>query len=156
MATPANWEDDYEWELINDDGFVYRRKKPPGVDATSASALAPPLPDPAVEEKQRRERKKNALLKLKAKYRQEIDRWVHLSNTLKIMKQKSRIIISQEQKSPEPSDNTTSSLDQVTTTTPVAPAQSSSDSSYSQIVDELLLQVKIKCVHYLLSIVSIP
>ncbi|KAL1824643.1 hypothetical protein ACET3Z_011421 [Daucus carota] len=70
-----------EWELVNDDGFVYKRKKRPRLDI-SATTSAPP-PDPALEEKNRRNRKKRALLNLKAKYEAEISRWELLSNTLR-------------------------------------------------------------------------
>ncbi|KAL3526103.1 hypothetical protein ACH5RR_014475 [Cinchona calisaya] len=141
MARSANCEDDDDWELINDDGFVYKRKKRPGVECASVSAL--PLPDPAVEEKNRRERKKRALLKLKDAYQQEIDQWVHLSNTFKEMQQKSPIISSsssQQQKSREINDNTTSS-NKVSTASPV-PLEKSSDSDSRKLVDELLVQAE--------------
>ncbi|XP_027154015.1 uncharacterized protein LOC113753936 [Coffea eugenioides] len=128
-TTPVNWEPDDEWELINDDGFVYKRRKRPRVDLPSSSS-APGLPDPAVEEQNRRQRKKRALLKLKHKYQQEIEQWVHLSNTLKDMQQNSR----------QPNDAATSS-DQVTTTSPVPPEQSS-DSACRHLADELLLQAE--------------
>lgn len=135
MATiPVNWEHDDEWELINDDGFVYRRRKHPRVNlpsSTSASASALLLPDPAVEEQNHRERKKKALLKLKHKYQQEIEQWVHLSNTLNEMQQKSLIssqqqnfpVVGQQQKSPVPPDQ-------------------SLDSTCWKLVDELLLQAE--------------
>lgn len=72
-------EDD-EWELINDDGFVYKRKKRSRLDIT-ATTSAPP-PDPLVEENNRKIRRRNALLKLKDKYQAELFRWELLSNTL--------------------------------------------------------------------------
>lgn len=78
MSVP---EDD-DWELINDDGFVYKRKKRPRLLDISATTSAPP-PDPVVDEKNRRNRKKKALLNLKDKYEAEIFRWGLLSNTLR-------------------------------------------------------------------------
>ncbi|GAB2296832.1 hypothetical protein Dimus_030933 [Dionaea muscipula] len=78
----ANWESE-EWELTNDDGFVYKRKK----RRPDLASLAPPPPDPApdpeLEERQRRERKRKALLKVRDKYAREIFLWEHLSNTLR-------------------------------------------------------------------------
>ncbi|KAL4577159.1 hypothetical protein LXL04_013263 [Taraxacum kok-saghyz] len=77
-----------DWELVNDDGFVYKRLKRPRLDSTSASAVPPP--DPAAEAKARRERKKKALLKLKTKYEQEIQHWEQLSNTLKALQDRTQ------------------------------------------------------------------
>ncbi|XP_074366485.1 uncharacterized protein LOC141707298 [Apium graveolens] len=69
-----------EWELINDDDFVYKRKSP-RLDIT-VTPCAPP-PDPLVEDNNLKNRKKNALLKLKDKYQAEIFRWELFSNTLR-------------------------------------------------------------------------
>ncbi|MFS7951621.1 hypothetical protein Hanom_Chr07g00597261 [Helianthus anomalus] len=69
------------WELINDEGFVYRR-----LNHLRLEFAADPPPDPAAEAKAHRERKKNLLLKLKTKYQQEIDHWELLSNTLQALK----------------------------------------------------------------------
>ena len=66
-TTPVSWEPDNEWELINDDSFVYKRRKCPRVDLPSSTS-APGLPDPTVEKQNRRQRKKRAFLKLKHKY----------------------------------------------------------------------------------------
>lgn len=70
-----------EWELINDDGFVYKRKKRPRLDITATSSAPPP--DPLVEDKNRKIRRRNALLKLKDRYQAELFRWELLSNTLR-------------------------------------------------------------------------
>ncbi|KAL4588429.1 hypothetical protein LXL04_001318 [Taraxacum kok-saghyz] len=77
-----------DWELVNDDGFVYKRLKRPRLASTSTFAVAPP--DPAAEAKARRERKKKALLKLKTKYEQEIQHWEQLSNTLKALQDRTQ------------------------------------------------------------------
>ncbi|XP_010251046.1 PREDICTED: uncharacterized protein LOC104593068 [Nelumbo nucifera] len=76
------WEE--EWELCNDDGFVYKRKKR---RQDSIAAAAPPVPasDPVVEKRQRRERKKRTLMKLRDQYQKEIDHWERLSNMLQEM-----------------------------------------------------------------------
>ncbi|KAL8124297.1 uncharacterized protein LOC141716766 [Apium graveolens] len=70
-----------EWELINDDGFVYKRNKRPRLDITATTSA--PLPDPLVEDNIRKIRRRNTLLKLKDKYQAELSRWELLSNTLK-------------------------------------------------------------------------
>ncbi|KAK7381441.1 hypothetical protein VNO78_34132 [Psophocarpus tetragonolobus] len=68
-------EDDDQWELCNDDGFVFKRKRrridapPPSSDTDQHAAL--------------RRRKKQTLLKLKSKYQNEILQWESLSNTLR-------------------------------------------------------------------------
>ncbi|XP_074337045.1 uncharacterized protein LOC141674222 [Apium graveolens] len=68
-------------ELINGDGFVYKRNKRPRLDITAATSAPPP--DPLVEDNNRKIRRRNALLKLKEKYQAELSRWELLSNTLK-------------------------------------------------------------------------
>lgn len=82
-TTAANWDSD-EWEIVNDDGFVYKRKKR-RIDPTSFARSQDPEPDPALEVKQRRKRKRAALVKLKEKYQTELGLWDKLSNTLKAM-----------------------------------------------------------------------
>ncbi|XP_041005578.1 uncharacterized protein LOC121250514 [Juglans microcarpa x Juglans regia] len=76
-----------EWELYNDDGFVYKRKKH-RLDPAAAAQTS--NTDPEAEERNRRERKRATLLKLKARYQSEIDRWELLSEALRAMKEKSR------------------------------------------------------------------
>ncbi|EXC20362.1 hypothetical protein L484_020583 [Morus notabilis] len=88
METAPPWEDDY-WELCNDDGFVYKRRK-------RRSLNDPPLPraqtgpDPEADELNRRDRKRKALSKLKARYQTEIAQWEYLSNTLCAMEDTTR------------------------------------------------------------------
>ncbi|CAI9260782.1 unnamed protein product [Lactuca saligna] len=81
---------DEDWELINDDGFVYKRPKRLRVDPTVSTSSVTPPPDPAVEERNRKERKKTILLKLKTRYQQEIHQWEHLSNTLKALQERTQ------------------------------------------------------------------
>lgn len=73
-------EDD-EWELCYDDGFVYKRKR----RRLNPPPPPPPEADREAAEKLRKERKKQTLLKLKAKYEKEIVQWENLSNTLRSM-----------------------------------------------------------------------
>ncbi|XP_057471129.1 uncharacterized protein LOC130759951 [Actinidia eriantha] len=87
MAT-VEWEED-EWDLVNDDGFVYKVKKRLCLDAASAISSLPP-PDPAEEENCWQERKKGTLAKLKEKYQNEIDQWELLSITLWALQQRAR------------------------------------------------------------------
>ncbi|KAK4422389.1 hypothetical protein Salat_1821200 [Sesamum alatum] len=78
MADAAGYEDPDEWEIVNDDGFVHKRKRRRPIDpsATSSSGY------PELGMKHVCERKKRVLLKLRAKYFKEISRWELLSNTL--------------------------------------------------------------------------
>ncbi|CAH8266954.1 unnamed protein product [Arabidopsis lyrata] len=80
---------DEDWELYNDDGFVYKRKKRSRI-ADAEETLKPPDPelDPVVEERNRRIRKKRILVKLKRKYQSEIEQWEILSNSLNSMQVK--------------------------------------------------------------------
>ncbi|TXG54738.1 hypothetical protein EZV62_019994 [Acer yangbiense] len=75
-----------EWELCNDDGFVYKRKKRRLDDPPPP----PQLPDPEAEERERRQRKRKALLNLKTHYQKEIDHWDVLSNTLRDLQEKTQ------------------------------------------------------------------
>jgi hypothetical protein len=89
---------DEEWELYNDDGFVYKRKKrrlDPA--AAAAAAAAQTNVDLQAEERSRRERKRRTLLKLKAQYQREIDQWELLSNMLRSMEEKALVSQGQSQ-----------------------------------------------------------
>jgi hypothetical protein len=89
---------DEEWELYNDDGFVYKRKKrrlDPA--AAAADAAAQTNVDLQAEERSRRERKRRTLLKLKAQYQREIDQWELLSNMLRSMEEKALVSQGQSQ-----------------------------------------------------------
>ncbi|XP_043707412.1 uncharacterized protein LOC122656813 [Telopea speciosissima] len=123
MASAA-WEDE-DWELCNDDGFVYKRKR-----RRQDLSTAPPAMDPEAEQRQLKERKKKALLKLKDQYQREIDQWEHMSQTLQAMENRTQ---------PQPSSSP-----------PPPPASSSmesapkSDSSFRQLIDDLLLQAEVQ------------
>ncbi|CAN4082386.1 unnamed protein product [Withania somnifera] len=122
MAASVNWENEDEFELVNEDGFVYKRRKRSQFDTTASAA--PQLKDPAVEEKNRLERKKRALMKIKDKYQNEINHWELLSNTLKEMQQ--------NQPKHKDSNNTVSFNTLVI----------SSDPTCRSLVDQLLIQVE--------------
>ncbi|GAA0148159.1 hypothetical protein LIER_07680 [Lithospermum erythrorhizon] len=81
-----------EWEIINNDGFVYKRKKRRICPTSITASSAHPPTDPEIAEKKRRERKKNTLMKLKEKYYREISQWEILSNTFKTMQLKAKLI----------------------------------------------------------------
>ncbi|CAN7023538.1 unnamed protein product [Brassica oleracea var. botrytis] len=73
--------EDEEWELCNDDGFVFKREKRSRIsDPGETSNPSNPKLDPAAEERNRRMRKKRTLAKLRSKYRSEIQQWEALSN----------------------------------------------------------------------------
>lgn len=120
--------DEEEWELYNDDGFVYKRKKRRlNPDEAALAAAARPLSmDPEAEERNRRERKRKTLLKLKERYQREIDRWELLANTLRAMEERAR----QRQEHED-----TPSLSALPLSSP--------EIVNGSLVDELLLQVKL-------------
>ena len=118
--------DDEEWELYNDDGFVYKRKKRRLNPDEAALAARPPSMDPEAEERNRRERKRKTLLKLKERYQTEIDRWELLSNTLRAMEERAR---QRQEHEDTPSFS--------------ALPLSSPEIVNGSLVDELLLQVKL-------------
>ncbi|GLJ14062.1 hypothetical protein SUGI_0225020 [Cryptomeria japonica] len=72
-----------EWDVVNDDGFVYKKRKRKDVSAS-------PIPIKTTTSKhndeqyikQRRQTKKAALLNLKEKYEKEIRHWESLSQQL--------------------------------------------------------------------------
>ncbi|CAL9248388.1 unnamed protein product [Arabidopsis halleri] len=87
--TASAIDEDEDWELFNDDGFVYKRKKRSRIaDAEETSKPPDPELDPVVEERNRRIRKKSILVKLKRKYQSEIEQWEILSNSLNDMQKK--------------------------------------------------------------------
>lgn len=126
---------DDEWELCNDDGFVYKRKK----RRVDPSAQPPPDPvaDPQEDERRRREHKRRTLLKLKTRYQREIDSWEILSNTLRAMEENAQQPRSQQGGS---QDGRVGEL--------VAPCSEDADggavSGCGSLVDELLSQVSLR------------
>ncbi|GFY83101.1 hypothetical protein Acr_02g0013410 [Actinidia rufa] len=131
MAT-AEWEED-EWELVNDDGFVYKVKKRLRLDPTTAISALPPQ-DPAAAENRRRERKKRALAKLREKCQKEIVQWELLSNTLWAFQQRA-----QNQQWQEPT-MTEMSCD-LDVGSP-HPPRDSSESDCRRLLDDLILRAE--------------
>jgi hypothetical protein len=128
---------DEEWELYNDDGFVYKRKKrrlDPA--AAAAAAAAQTNVDLQAEERSRRERKRRTLLKLKAQYQREIDQWELLSNMLRSMEQKA--LVSQGQSQNRQLEQRERGGQEQTASFGAFPLPEFVDGS---LVDELLLQV---------------
>ncbi|KAL8138062.1 hypothetical protein V2J09_004063 [Rumex salicifolius] len=89
MSTAAADLESDDWELVNDDGFVYKRKRR-RLDPSAIARPADPPPDPELEARRRRERKRVALLKVRHKYQKEIALWEHLSNTLSAMERSTK------------------------------------------------------------------
>ncbi|KAL8528103.1 hypothetical protein ACS0TY_005785 [Phlomoides rotata] len=130
MAAELGCGNPDDWELVIDEGFVYKRKKRPFAEPAAA---APAPPDPAVERKHRRERKKRALLKLRDRYLKEISRWELLSNTLREMEQNAHTQVLERQEL-----HPTTSLDGASS----SEQHSASDSTRRRYVDDLLAQVE--------------
>ncbi|KAL0855955.1 hypothetical protein Bca101_061108 [Brassica carinata] len=82
-------ERDGDWELCNDEGFVYKRDKRSRIsDPGETSNPVVPGLDPAAEERNRRIRKKRTLVNLKRRYQREIQQWEILSNSFNAMQEK--------------------------------------------------------------------
>uniref|UniRef100_A0A0A9DCE6 Uncharacterized protein n=1 Tax=Arundo donax TaxID=35708 RepID=A0A0A9DCE6_ARUDO len=79
MAAPSGGEDDEEFEICNDDGFVYKRARGlyPDVAPSSTEAAAGPDPEAA-----RRRRRRRALLRLRDKRLRELSSWEALASNL--------------------------------------------------------------------------
>ncbi|KAK4754716.1 hypothetical protein SAY87_002820 [Trapa incisa] len=82
MDLAAAGGSDDEWELCNDDGFIYKRKKR---HLDPLSAAPPPANSRAEEEKFRRARRKKTLLKIKERYQKELSLWEELSSKCRAM-----------------------------------------------------------------------
>lgn len=77
--------DDDEWELCNDDGFVYKRRR----KRCRPAADPPPLSNGPSEEdmgERRLQRRKRTLLKLREECRSEIQQWEGFAGDLQQMK----------------------------------------------------------------------
>ncbi|GFP99757.1 hypothetical protein PHJA_002119800 [Phtheirospermum japonicum] len=131
MAAPSGYENPDEWELVDVDSFVLKRRKRQRLDPS-----APPPPDPAAEGKRRREWEKATLLKLRDKYLREISQWELLSNTLKEMERNAQTQLL------EPNQE----LDSRTTSFGGASSSeaygSGSDSTRRNVIDDLLAKVE--------------
>ncbi|XP_047973246.1 uncharacterized protein LOC125215755 isoform X1 [Salvia hispanica] len=126
MATEASYDNPDDWELINDDGFVYKRKKRPRLEPIVAAP-------PASEQNHRLLRQKRALLKLRDRYLEEISRWELLSNTLTAMEQNaSAQLMERHELHPSTSSDGASSSSE----------PSAADFYRRRLVDDLLSQVK--------------
>ncbi|BBH00462.1 hypothetical protein Prudu_010450 [Prunus dulcis] len=140
----AAWEDDEDWELVNEDGFVFKRRKKRRVDPSADSSLRAPLSTSAADlqedaEKLRRERKKKSLLKLKTQYQAEIDQWELFSSTLRAVEERTCHLQEQQQQHRlnEQEREKTASL------AGSGPSElQGSESVCGSVVDELLLQAE--------------
>lgn len=90
MGSAPQYQEDEDWELYNDDGFVFKRKKrhlDPTVTVPHPSSTSDADQFQEAAQKQRRERKRNTLLKLKTRYLSEIHLWDFLSATLRSLEE---------------------------------------------------------------------
>ncbi|XP_028772366.1 uncharacterized protein LOC114729523 [Neltuma alba] len=133
LATPSGEDDG--WELCNDDGFVYKRKKrrlDPDDAAAAAQVSFTPDGDHLATLQQRRERKRRTLLKLKDKYQREIEQWDLLSSTLRAMEERASRVRQEQEEAREQN-------------APLASPSPTTEGKVSvggSLVDELLLQVE--------------
>lgn len=139
----AAWEDDEDWELVNEDGFVFKRRKKRRVDPSADSSLRAPPSASAADlqedaEKLRRERKKKSLLKLKTQYQAEIDQWELLSSTLRAVEERTCHLQEQQQHRLNEQER-----EETVSLPGSCPSElQRSESVCGSVVDELLLQVK--------------
>ncbi|KAK5803407.1 uncharacterized protein LOC108455750 isoform X2 [Gossypium arboreum] len=122
-----------DWELCNDDGFIYKRKKRRLFLTEPAQAAV----DPEEEEKRRKEWKRKSLLRVKEKYKREIEEWETLSKALNAMRERALGFQIQQQerrklRETEEGRRTTSSLD----------SEKKDKDNVCSLVDELLLQAE--------------
>ncbi|KAG6588936.1 hypothetical protein SDJN02_16440, partial [Cucurbita argyrosperma subsp. argyrosperma] len=91
-AISMSTEEEGDWELCNDDGFVYKRKRRrlDPAEAVAARSSVAQAADLEAEENRRRERRRMTLLKVRAKYQREIEQWEVLSNNLRAMEERTR------------------------------------------------------------------
>lgn len=122
----GGWEE--EWELCNDDGFVYKRRKRHHHSQFSSA------PDPHNESElllQRRARKKEVLKKLRERYQREIQQWEGLSTVLQQMQDKIHLA------SPPPLLSMPESALSAT-----QDEEGKGDGAFRPLVDDLLLQAE--------------
>lgn len=134
VATVSLEEDD--WELCNDDGFVYKRKRrrlDPAEAVAARSSVAQAV-DLEAEESRRRERRRKTLLKVRAKYQREIEQWEVLSANLREMEERTRKL--QEQYRRDGEEGTASLLEASS-----LPVVLQKELSCASMVDDLLSQV---------------
>ncbi|XP_073128082.1 uncharacterized protein [Henckelia pumila] len=130
---PTDWENPDDWELINDDGFVYKRKKLRRQDSIATSSAANQPPNPEDSTKNLRERKRKVLLKLREKYSKEILQWERLSSTLQELEASSQTQLQARQ----------GICNTLTFTDPsTSEERSLTNSTHRRLVDDLLSQVE--------------
>ena len=121
-----------EWELCNDDGFIYKRKKRRRILIEPAATPA----DPEEEEKRRREWKRKNLLRVKEKYNKEIKEWDILSKTLKAMQEKALGFQVQQQERRKLKET-----EEKQRTSSFSGSEKKDNNASGSLADELLLQV---------------
>lgn len=127
-----------EWELRHDDdGFTYKILKRQRLSDPAAIAADSQRhsTDPKAQEKHRRQRKRNTLLKLKTQYQKEIDQWELLSNNLRTTQERTSQELESQKQQKEP-DSTTAPFPESTSS-----AVKETGNPCGSLIDELLRQV---------------
>ncbi|KAL4281962.1 hypothetical protein GQ457_03G041650 [Hibiscus cannabinus] len=129
-----------DWELCNDDGFIYKREKRRLVLSEPAWLPA----DPEEVEKQRREWKRKILLRVKDKCNKEIKQWEVLKNTLNSMQEKALGFQSQQQERRKPRETEEEEEEKETASFSGSENidKEKKDNSFGSLVDEFLLRAE--------------
>ncbi|XP_072978940.1 uncharacterized protein [Typha angustifolia] len=81
VTSSPNLDDD-DWEICNDEGFIYKRRR----RRDPAAEVRPPSPAPGDAEadirRRQRSRRRRCLLSLRDKYMRELEQWESLSSAL--------------------------------------------------------------------------
>ncbi|ERN13839.1 hypothetical protein AMTRI_Chr06g199050 [Amborella trichopoda] len=110
-----------EWEVCNEDGFIYKRRK-----KETSAARAGPATDPTVEMRHMKLLKKRALLKMKEGYIREIKQWEDLSLQLQKMREKSQALAENSPGQPE------------------SPLPRLPENNFRPLIDDLLFQAEVQ------------
>ncbi|XP_050221165.1 uncharacterized protein LOC126671436 [Mercurialis annua] len=122
-----------DWELRHDeDGFTYKIL----TSNKMAEAVQPPVTDRKAEERCRKLRKKNILIKLKSQYQKEIVQWELLSSTLLSMQDRANRQLQMQKEHQNLGHTALISLESSS-----MPPQGK-EKTYGSLVDELLLQAE--------------
>ncbi|OVA20817.1 hypothetical protein BVC80_887g110 [Macleaya cordata] len=127
------WEED-EWELCNDDGFVYKRRKRrkrEEEDSTTTNCGGDVVDQEAELRRRRRTQRKDTLKKLKDQYKREFVQWEHLSNTLREMEERTQNHHQQQRQ-----------LQASSSSSVISQPEHMPESSSRRLVDDLLLQAE--------------
>lgn len=135
MAVTSDGDGSAEWgEICDDNGFIYRRRRHVGDQASVASDATVEAPE-SMEESEaelrrwRRQQRLSCLKGLQEKYKKELDKWERLSSTLNQLSEQvpERPSVDLRYKNVEGSQ----------------PVSQLEDRRHNHLVDELLIQVRL-------------